>query len=64
MWPKRDVTWHKIETTPEWDVLVVGGGITGAGILREAARASWRTRASPSLASMIGRSVTCARIRT
>ncbi len=24
----------------EWDVLVIGGGITGAGILREAARRS------------------------
>ncbi|WP_374439558.1 glycerol-3-phosphate dehydrogenase/oxidase [Pseudomonas panipatensis] len=26
----------------EWDLLVVGGGITGAGILREAARRGWR----------------------
>src|SRR3954471_8931860 len=26
----------------EWDVLVVGGGISGAGVLREAARRGWR----------------------
>jgi len=26
----------------EWDVIVVGGGISGAGILREAARRGWR----------------------
>ncbi|PAU51251.1 glycerol-3-phosphate dehydrogenase/oxidase [Pseudomonas indica] len=26
----------------EWDLLVIGGGITGAGILREAARRGWR----------------------
>ena len=26
----------------EWDLIVVGGGITGAGILREAARRGWR----------------------
>ena len=27
----------------EWDVIVIGGGITGAGILREAARRGCRT---------------------
>ena len=42
MWPKRSTVWHTMETTPEWDVLVVGGGITGAGILREASRAGLR----------------------
>ena len=26
----------------EWDVLVIGGGITGAGLCREAARRGWR----------------------
>ncbi|MEO8983999.1 MAG: FAD-dependent oxidoreductase, partial [Rhodanobacter sp.] len=26
----------------EWDLLVIGGGICGAGILREAARRGWR----------------------
>ena len=26
----------------EWDLIVVGGGIIGAGILREAARLGWR----------------------
>jgi glycerol-3-phosphate dehydrogenase len=34
--------WAQIHTTPEWDVIVIGGGITGAGILREAARAGLR----------------------
>ena len=28
---------------PDWDVIVIGGGITGAGILREAARRGYRT---------------------
>ncbi len=27
----------------EWDLVIIGGGITGAGILREAARFGWRT---------------------
>lgn len=27
---------------PEWDILIIGGGITGAGILLEAARRGWR----------------------
>ena len=32
-----------LETLPEeWDLIVVGGGITGAGILREAARMNLR----------------------
>ena len=26
----------------DWDLIVVGGGISGAGILREAARRGWR----------------------
>ncbi len=25
-----------------WDLIVIGGGISGAGILREAARRGWR----------------------
>ena len=29
-------------TQTEWDLIVVGGGISGAGILREAARQGWR----------------------
>lgn len=39
MFPKnwRNITWDKLEET--WDIVVVGGGITGAGILREATRA-------------------------
>jgi len=39
MWTKdwRDEVWAKLEQP--WDVLIIGGGITGAGILREATRA-------------------------
>jgi len=40
---QRQKTWETLlerapSTTRGWDILVVGGGITGAGILREAAR--------------------------
>ncbi len=37
----RDRVWDRL--AEPWDILVVGGGITGAGILREAARAGLRT---------------------
>ncbi len=37
----REQVWH--ELTNPWDVIIIGGGITGAGILREAARNGWRT---------------------
>lgn len=39
MWNKsyRDRTWSTLDQ--DWDVIIIGGGITGAGILREAARA-------------------------
>ena len=37
----RSRTLNELEQ-PEWDLIVVGGGITGAGILREAARRGWR----------------------
>jgi len=39
MWTQnwRDEVWAKLDQP--WDVLIVGGGITGAGILREATRA-------------------------
>jgi glycerol-3-phosphate dehydrogenase len=33
----RDRAWSVL--VQEWDIIIVGGGITGAGILREAARA-------------------------
>ncbi len=33
---ERDRTWSKLGQ--QWDLLIVGGGITGAGLLREAAR--------------------------
>ncbi len=36
----RDQVWSEI--TQPWDIIIVGGGITGAGILREAARRGWR----------------------
>jgi glycerol-3-phosphate dehydrogenase len=47
MWERnwRDKVWSRLEQTQpgqEWDVIVVGGGITGAGILREAARLGLR----------------------
>jgi glycerol-3-phosphate dehydrogenase len=37
----RQATWAGLEQA-EWDLLIVGGGITGAGILREAARLDLR----------------------
>jgi len=42
MWERgwREAIWSQINQ--EWDVLVIGGGITGAGILREATRAGLR----------------------
>ena len=42
MWGKgwRDEIWSRLDQP--WDVLVVGGGITGAGILREATRLGLR----------------------
>jgi glycerol-3-phosphate dehydrogenase len=43
MWGKnwRAETWSKLDQA--WDVIVIGGGITGAGILREATRLGLRT---------------------
>ena len=38
----RDEAWEALGRGP-WDVLVIGGGITGAGIARRAARAGLRT---------------------
>ena len=38
----RDRAWARLEEGP-FDVLVVGGGITGAGIARRAAKAGLRT---------------------
>ena len=39
MWSKgwRDKLWSDLDQP--WDLIVIGGGITGAGILREASRA-------------------------
>ena len=33
----RDVLWQEV-SQKEWDMIVVGGGITGAGVAREAAK--------------------------
>ncbi len=43
MWGKnwRDEVWFQLDQP--WDLLIVGGGITGAGILREATRLGLRT---------------------
>jgi glycerol-3-phosphate dehydrogenase len=37
----REQVWS--ELSEPWDLIVIGGGITGAGILREAARNGWRS---------------------
>lgn len=37
----RDAVWGELGR--EWDVLIIGGGITGAGILRQSVRAGLRT---------------------
>ncbi len=36
----RDRAWSQLDRP--WDIIVIGGGITGAGVLREAARAGLR----------------------
>ncbi len=43
MWQKnwRDTVWSQLDQP--WDVIIIGGGITGAGILREATRLGLRT---------------------
>lgn len=38
----RDEAWEIATHTSEWDLIIIGGGITGAGILREAVRRGWR----------------------
>jgi glycerol-3-phosphate dehydrogenase len=42
MWTRgwRDTVWSELDR--EWDLIVIGGGIAGAGILREAARLGLR----------------------
>src|SRR6266566_7223126 len=44
MWTRnwREAIWSQIHQS--WDVLIIGGGITGAGILREATRLGLRSR--------------------
>ena len=43
MWTRnwRETIWSQIRQS--WDVLIIGGGITGAGILREATRLGLRS---------------------
>ena len=43
MWNKnwREQIWSDLDQP--WDLIVIGGGITGAGILREASRAGLKT---------------------
>lgn len=43
MWTRgwRERIWSGLDEP--WDIIVIGGGITGAGILREATRVGWRT---------------------
>lgn len=38
----RGQTWQRLETEGAWDVIIVGGGITGAGLLHEATRRGLR----------------------
>jgi glycerol-3-phosphate dehydrogenase len=41
----RRKLWHEMKSGPasQWDVIVIGGGITGAGILREAVRGGYKS---------------------
>ena len=43
MWNKqwRTDTWHRL--SEPWDLLVIGGGITGAGVLRQAVQAGLKS---------------------
>lgn len=36
----RDIVWSQLDQ--KWDLIIIGGGVTGAGILREASRAGLR----------------------
>jgi len=38
---ERDTRWDRLGVGP-WDVLIIGGGIVGVGLLREAARVGLR----------------------
>ncbi|MDX1495966.1 MAG: FAD-dependent oxidoreductase, partial [Salinisphaeraceae bacterium] len=38
----RDALWAELKAKPQYDLIIVGGGITGAGILREASRVGIR----------------------
>lgn len=41
----RDTLWQDMQSgkAGDWDIIVIGGGITGAGILREAVRKGYKT---------------------
>ena len=39
----RDALWQQLKDNPtHWDMVIVGGGITGVGVLLEAARLGLR----------------------
>lgn len=42
--PNREKLWHELAggSRPDWDIVIVGGGITGAGILGEAVKRGYR----------------------
>lgn len=40
---QRGILWEKIREVRQWDLIVIGGGITGAGVFHEATRRGWRT---------------------
>ena len=39
---RREDVWAVLEATPRWDLIIVGGGITGAGLFLEATRLGLR----------------------
>jgi glycerol-3-phosphate dehydrogenase len=40
----REKLWQQLATAnTQWDMIIVGGGITGAGVLHEAAKNGWKT---------------------
>ena len=41
----RQKLWQQLDSTmgQQWDMIVIGGGITGAAVLREALRQGWKT---------------------
>ncbi|MCO7224817.1 glycerol-3-phosphate dehydrogenase/oxidase [Pleionea sp. CnH1-48] len=42
LFPEHSENWQRLKTEKHWDVIVIGGGISGAGVLREASRRGYR----------------------